>query len=221
MKKLRIYSIGMACMIGGAWLLMSSDSESEREPAKRTQAATKPAGMTVAPRRSADGSSATATAKISVPKPDRTAPSLKVERPSEERVYENPADDPDSWSDFQAAIYAYKATVLGPRIKECWHTVTGFGEIVASHDYNIVDGIARPLMVTLVEGGEPVPSIQIAKADKSLSEADLQSALACLRSAAAETEFDFVGFNGETDLNDEFGGFWAWDTPALLEASAR
>ncbi len=137
------------------------------------------------------------------------------------KVYENPADNPDSWTDFQASVYAYKAEVLGPHIKKCWHTVGGSGRLVAEHNYEIVDGLARPALVTLEPDTEPVPDISIKKVDESLSEQDIEAALACLRAAATETEFHIVGLNGETDLNDTFTGFWGWSTPSALKERAE
>jgi hypothetical protein len=78
-----------------------------------------------------------------------------AEQPS--KTYKNPADDPASWSDLEASIYAYKDNVLGPNIKKCWHTVTGNGRIVATHEFEVVNGIARPILVSLERDTDPVP----------------------------------------------------------------
>ncbi len=133
----------------------------------------------------------------------------------EKKVYENPADDPDSWSDFQAAIYAYKEEVLWPRIETCWSTVNGEGMVYAMHSYDVVNGIARPQMPPPGTNEKSLPIISLETDETTLSEEELQNAITCLQSAAQGTEFHFVGLHGETELNDQFTGHWGWASPAL------
>ena len=222
MKNLRLYSISAACIIGAAiWTLSGFGGATEVEPkAKQPKSVVHVASSETGGAKSQKAVRTAAPIGVNARSSPQLAPAPAVaEQPS--KTYKNPADDPASWSDLEASIYAYKDSVLGPNIKKCWHTVTGNGRIVATHEFEVVNGIARPILVSLERDTDPVPEIVIAKADDALSDTDIQSALACLRTAAAETEFHLVGLNGETDLNDTFTGHWGWRTPEALKERAE
>ncbi len=211
------YALAVLLLFGGTWLLLSGNKEKspDRTPDKAaSKVGASPLG---------ESQSVASTPVIKKKKRARASatPALVAEEvkptKSEERVYENPADNPDSWSDFQAAIYVYKDEVLGPRIKECWHLVGGDGRINTAHEFEIVNGIARPRMAALEEGGEVVPSIVLDEEHTAFSDEELSAALKCLRLASEGTEFHFVGFNGETEVNDRFTGHWGWASPAFID----
>ncbi len=211
MNKKLIYAAGATLIIGTVWLVgAGGDSRKTEQPKATATDANKVTATQSAARESAHSTATQASPRrLRAPKPQQSAPSSA----SQEKTYSNPADNPESWSDFQAAIYAYKGETLVPKLKQCWGEVGGNASITAKHTYDVIDGIARPAMLEQEEG-PALPDITFARIDGDISDEDLEIALTCLRAAAQETEFHYVGLDGETAANDTFAGFWGWDTRA-------
>ena len=87
--------------------------------------------------------------------------------------------------DFSAANGRYLMEVLGPRVRECWHRVSGDGEIELRHTFVIQGGVAT---VASIEDGADA----VSKVESELTPEQDAVALDCVRRAAEGTSFVYT-----------------------------